>query len=104
MPPRRTTDLQIRGVPVALRDRLRARATRKGVSMSQYVVERLEEDLALPTVDEWLDEVAKLPKVPLRARGIDTTKLLHDLDEERTEEVLRRTRSYPTRRRSSTSS
>ena len=53
---RRTTDLQTRGIPVSLRERVRRRAGRKGVSMTQYVIERLQEDLALPTIDEWLDE------------------------------------------------
>lgn len=72
--------------------------------MSQYVVEVLSEDFRLPTVEEWLEDVARLPKVPLRTRGIDTAAMLRELDEERTEEIVRRTSSYSTRRRSSTSS
>lgn len=63
----KTTDLQIRGMPVALRERLRRRAGGKGLSMSQYVIERLRQDLELPTIDEWLDGVAKLPRIDLRA-------------------------------------
>src|SRR6058998_1940595 len=59
----RTTDLQIRGIPVALRERLRRRAGRKGLSMSQYVIEILKDDLARPTVAEWAAEVGKLPPV-----------------------------------------
>lgn len=55
--------MQIRGVPVALRDRLRRRADRKGVSMSQYVIEILEDDLARPTIAEWMAEVGKLPPI-----------------------------------------
>ena len=61
--PARRTDLQIRGVPVALRERLRRRAGRKGLSMSQYVIEILKDDLARPTVAEWVAEVGKLPPV-----------------------------------------
>jgi len=61
----RKTDLQIRGVPVALRERLRRRADRKGLSMSQYVIEILKDDLARPTVAEWAAEVGKLPPVDL---------------------------------------
>jgi post-segregation antitoxin (ccd killing protein) len=57
------TDLQIRGVPVALRDRLRRRADGQGLSMSQYVIEILKDDLARPTMAEWLAEVGKLPPV-----------------------------------------
>jgi post-segregation antitoxin (ccd killing protein) len=100
MASRRTTDLQIRGIPVTLRDRLRRRATRKGLSMSQYVTEMLESELGLPTIDEWLDEVAALPKVDLGR--IDTAELMRDLDEERTEELIRRT-SFSMRRSRSTS-
>ena len=59
----RRTDLQIRGIPVALRERLRRRADRKGLSMSQYVIEMLKDDLARPTVAEWAAEVGKLPPV-----------------------------------------
>ena len=98
----RTTDLQIRGIPVALREKLRDRAARKGLSMSQYVTDLVREDLDLPTIDEWLDEVAALPKVDLQARGIDTVKLLHELSDERAEEIIRRT-SFSTRRSRSTS-
>ena len=59
----RRADLQIRGIPVALRERLRRRAGRKGLSMSQYVIEILKDDLARPTVAEWAAEVGKLPPV-----------------------------------------
>ncbi|MEK7862237.1 MAG: hypothetical protein AAB295_03125 [Chloroflexota bacterium] len=97
----RTTDLQVRGIPVSLRERLRRRAERKGVSMSQYVIERLDADLALPTLDEWLDEVAALPKVDLG--GLDVAELMREDDEERTEELIRRSRSSSTRPPRSTS-
>jgi antitoxin FitA len=55
--------LQIRGVPVALRERLRRRAAGKGVSMSQYVIEILKDDLRRPTMAEWLAEVGRLPPI-----------------------------------------
>lgn len=98
MPPRRTTDLQIRSVPVALRDRLRARATRKGVSMSQYVVEKLKEDLGRPTIDEWLDQAHRLPRVDLAAMGTSGAQLVREAREERGEELERRITSSSTRR------
>jgi class 3 adenylate cyclase len=59
------TDVQLRGVPVALRARLRKRADSKGVSMSQYVIEILRDDLARPTVAEWVAEVGKHPAIDL---------------------------------------
>jgi len=78
VPRPKKTDLQIRSVPIALRERLRARAARKGVSMSQYVIERLRQDLDLPTIDEWLDEVAKLPKIDLAALGTSGAQLVRE--------------------------
>jgi hypothetical protein len=60
MAPKRV-DLQIRGMPAPLRDRLRKRAEGKGLSMSQYVIDVLEDNLSRPTLDEWWDEVMKGP-------------------------------------------
>ena len=71
----RKTDLQIRGMPVALRDRLRRRADGKGLSMSQYVIEILRDDLARPTIAEWVAEVGKLPSINLGGKtGADLVR------------------------------
>ena len=69
------TDVQIRGVPVALRERLRRRADSKGLSMSQYVIEILADDLSRPTVAEWVAAVGKSPPMDLRGRtGADLVR------------------------------
>ena len=69
------TDVQIRGVPVALRERLRRRADSKGLSMSQYVIEILADDLARPTVTEWVAALGKSPPIDLRGRtGADLVR------------------------------
>ena len=71
----RKTDLQIRGVPVALRDRLRRRADGKRLSMSQYVIQILQDDLSRPTLEGWLAEVGKLPPIDLKGRtGADLVR------------------------------
>lgn len=57
---RRKVDVQIRGVPVELRDRLRERASRKGVSMSRYVTELLENELPKLSPDEFMEAVRRL--------------------------------------------
>ena len=61
-------DLQIRGVPAKLQRRIRANAARKGVSMSKYVIEILDDNIDRPgTLGVWLDEIAKdQPKTNLR--------------------------------------
>jgi plasmid stability protein len=55
-------DLQIRGVPVGLQRRIRAKAARKGVSMSKYVIEILDDNIdRSDTLGDWLREIAKNP-------------------------------------------
>jgi hypothetical protein len=53
-------DLQIRGMPIELRRRIGRKAGSKGLSISRYVIDVLENDAGLPrTIDEWLDEVER---------------------------------------------
>lgn len=99
----RMTDLQIRGIPIALRDRLRKRAASKGVSMSQYVTDLLRGDLDLPTIDEWLDALHELPKIDLEALGTSGAELVREGRVEREKEIERRIVSSSTRRRPSKS-
>ena len=69
------TDVQLRGVPVVLRDRLRKRADSKGLSMSQYVIEILADDLARPSLGDWLAEVGKAPPIDLGGKtGADLVR------------------------------
>lgn len=63
--------------------------------MSQYVVQRLEQHLALPPMDDRLDAVAALPKSDLT--DVDTVKFVRDDEAARVEEVTRRS-SFSTRR------
>lgn len=62
----KTTDLQIRGIPIATRDKLRRKARSNGVSMSKYLIDLIERDIpkAMP-LDEWLAMVRKNPRVGL---------------------------------------
>ena len=72
----RRTDLQVRGIPTALREKLRRRADSKGLSMSQYVIEVLEDDLRRPTMAEWVAEVRKMP--PVDMGGKTGAELVHE--------------------------
>jgi len=73
--PGRKTDVQLRGVPVTLRERLRKRADSKGLSMSQYVIEILTDDLARPSLAEWFAEVGKSPAIDLgKKTGADLVR------------------------------
>ena len=65
VPARTKVDLQIRGVPVPLQRRIRAKAARKGLSMSKYVIQILEDNVDQPeSINDWLDEVMALPPIP----------------------------------------
>jgi hypothetical protein len=66
-------DLQIRGMPVGLQRRIRTKAARKGLSMSKYVIQILDENVDDPdSINEWLDEVTSLPPVPGYRPGMGT--------------------------------
>jgi hypothetical protein len=65
MPGKAKVDLQIRGVPATLQRRIREKAARKGVSMSKYVIQILEDNVDQPdSINDWLDEITSLPPVP----------------------------------------
>ena len=69
-------DLQIRGVPVKLQRRIRVAAARKGMSMSKYVIQILEDNADRPeSINEWLDLVMSLPPVPGYKPG-EATKVI----------------------------
>ncbi|HEX6425262.1 MAG TPA: hypothetical protein VFZ79_17380 [Acidimicrobiales bacterium] len=56
--------LQIRNFPDDLKERLRERARRADLTMSDYVIHLVREDVRMPTIEEWLARVAELPEHP----------------------------------------
>ncbi|HEY8757815.1 MAG TPA: hypothetical protein VIN74_04900 [Candidatus Limnocylindria bacterium] len=80
----KTTDLQIRGIPVKLRDDLRRKAESKGVSMSQYLIDLIERDVprAMP-LDQWLAMVRKDPPVDLGRPASELVREAQDEDDAR---------------------
>lgn len=79
------TNIQIRGASVRLLEKLRARARSKGKTMSQYAMEVLENDLARPSLDDWLDEVRK-HRIPVRG-GMTGAQAVREAREERAEQL-----------------
>lgn len=63
----RTTDLQIRGIPVKTRDALRRKAESRGLSMSQYLIDLIQHDVSKLPLEEWIALVRKDPPVELAA-------------------------------------
>jgi hypothetical protein len=62
-------NLHVRDVPDAVHRRLARRAEAEGMSLRGYVVRILTEAAELPSVDEWLDDLAKGPPRRLRSSG-----------------------------------
>ena len=81
------TNLQIRGVPVALREKVRARAAKKGQTMSQYVTEVLQRETAHLSLDEWLDLVRR-NRIPVHG-GMTGAEAVREAREERAEQLAR---------------
>jgi plasmid stability protein len=50
--------IQVKDVPDPLHDALRRRAAEEGMSLTDYVLEVLRRDLALPGRREWLERLA----------------------------------------------
>lgn len=72
---RPTTDLQIRGIPTKLRDRLRRKAESNGKSMSEYLIGLIEKDVDALTMDEWIALVRRQPQAKL---DVSAAELLHE--------------------------
>jgi plasmid stability protein len=60
-----STMIQIRNVPEKMHRQLKARAALAGMTLSEYVLRELKQDLERPTREELLDRIAKLPGVKL---------------------------------------
>lgn len=74
----KTTDLQIRGIPVKTRDALRRKAVSKGVSMSQYLIDLIQRDIEKLPLDEWLALVRTDPPVDLGRPAADILREVRD--------------------------
>jgi plasmid stability protein len=74
-----TVMVQVRNVPEDVVDELKARAAARRLSLSDFLLERLQEIAAEPTLDEVLERLSARPRRQLRASVVDL------LDEARAE-------------------
>lgn len=80
--------IQIKNVPPELHEQLRERARREGRNLSEYALNVLERDLAVPSTSEWLERLKQDEPV----QGItsaDIVGLIHEGRAERDEQILR---------------
>lgn len=73
--------LQIRDLPADLHRALRQRAVKRGLSLRQYTLEILQEHCRLPTLDDWLDDLHQLPRVPLSTSAAEAVRQAREADE-----------------------
>lgn len=73
--------IQVKNVPDDLHDRLRARARVEGRSLSDYVLDVLQRDLAMPTMRDWLEELKRDEPVV----GVSSTRIVELIHEGRAE-------------------
>jgi hypothetical protein len=81
--------IQVRNVPDGVHAELKARAARGGVPLSEYVLRLIEDDLAVPTLEEGLERVMRLPRPRVPLRG---SELVAAARAEREAELEQRTR------------
>lgn len=82
------TDLQIRGIPVKTRDKLRRKAESKGVSMSQYLIDLIDREVETMPLEEWIAMVRKNPPVDIGMSAADLLKEIHDEEDARWDEYF----------------
>jgi hypothetical protein len=58
-----SVSLYIRDMPEELRDRVKQRATANRQSINSFLLDLIEREMQLPTLDDWLDGLEDLPKV-----------------------------------------
>ncbi len=85
MPKSGRTDLQIRGVPQDLIEKLRTRAEKQGTTMSQYAIDLLTQAVSRAELEEWLVRVRRHP-IPVRP-GISAAQAVREAREERAEHL-----------------
>jgi hypothetical protein len=73
-------NLQVKNIPEELHNELRKRADARRMSMRDYILELIERDQRLPTVNQWLDEIEQ--DEPGEA-GVDVVALIREGREQR---------------------
>lgn len=78
-------NLQIKNLPEDMHEELRKRAEERRMSMRDYVLELIERDQRLPTVNQWLGEIEQDEP---GGDGVDVVALIRDGREERLAHLL----------------
>lgn len=75
--------MHLRDMPDHVHETLVERAAERGMSLRQYTIEVLEQHCALPTLDDWLDRVARRRALGLRVDAAAAVRDSRDDDDRR---------------------
>lgn len=75
--------IQIRNVPDDLHRRLKVRAAKAGMTLSDYLLSEIEQVAEKPTLHEWLERVRRQEPVELDEPPDVTIRRLRDADDPR---------------------
>ena len=70
--------IQIPHVPDTVHRKLKSRAATKGTSLSDYLMLEISELAKLPTMEDWLDEIATCEPVELQAPSAVTIRKMRE--------------------------
>jgi plasmid stability protein len=70
--------IQLRHVPDAVHRKLKSRATKKGMSLSDYLVREVTQLVELPSMEEWLDKLHTRTPIKLAEPSAVTIRRLRD--------------------------
>jgi hypothetical protein len=89
-------NLQIKNVPADMHEELRRRAKLRRMSVRDYVLDLIEADQALPTMGEWLAELAEIR--PAGLEHVDAAELIADVRAEHEADLARKIEHLDRRR------
>jgi plasmid stability protein len=69
-------NLQVKGLPEDLHEELRRRADADGTTLSELVTRMIRRELALPSLSDWLTELASRPA---RETDLDVESLMDEI-------------------------
>ena len=72
--------IQVRDVPESVHGTLKSRASREGMSLSDFIKRELERVAARPTMQEWLERTEQAKPIPSRRTA---AKVIRELRDER---------------------
>jgi plasmid stability protein len=81
-------NLQIKNVPEEMHEELRRRAKARRMSVRDYVLDLIEADQVLPTMQEWLAELAHIR--PAGLEHINAADLIADVRAEHEADLARK--------------